>query len=167
MAIIERSTRESSIRNLNPKLLKVFTEYFQAHKLGDLETETRLCCETVTRRETLGRLAGWLDGNPDSSDVLGLILTEQYLFWARVGDRSGTIIAGADLKFIRVQMYSSRLAKETGLEISGHVGGTGDRVNGRLALGPEPAAVTFCEQVIEAVKKARPPRKSIIPWLNK
>jgi hypothetical protein len=167
MAIIERSTRETSIRNLNSKLLKAYQEYFQAHQLGDLETETRSCCETVTRRETLGRLAGWLDGNPDSSDVLGLILTEQYLFWARVGDRSGTTLAGADLKFIRVQMYSSRFTKETGLEIFGHVGGTGDRVNGRLALGPEPAAAAFCEQTIAAVKKARPPRKSIIPWLNK
>jgi hypothetical protein len=167
MATIERTTRETSIRNLNPKLLKGLQEYFQANKLGALDSEALLVCETITERTGFGRLAAWLDGSPDSAEVLGLVLTPQYLVWARSGDHTKTIVIGADLKQIRVWQYASRITKETGLVISGFVGINADRVRGKLALGPEPAAIKFCEQAIEAVKKAKPPRKLVIPWLKR
>lgn len=167
MGTIERTTRSTSIRQLNPKLLKGLQDYFQANNLGALDTEALLVCETVTERSGFGRLAAWLDGSPDSTEVLGLVLTPQYLLWARSGDRSKTIVMGADLKQIRVRKYSSRFPKETGLEIIGFVGVFADRVRGKLALGPEEAAQQFMDEVISAVKKAKPPRKSIIPWVNK
>jgi hypothetical protein len=167
MGTIERSTHITSIRQLNPKLLKGLQEYFEANTLGALDSEALLVCETVTERTGFGRLAEWLDGSPDSIEVLGLVLTPHYLLWARNGDRSKTIVVGADLKQIRARKYSSRFPKETGLEILGFVGATADRVRGRLALGPEEAAQQFVDGVIGAIKKAKPPRKSIIPWLNK
>ncbi|MGB7538275.1 MAG: hypothetical protein WBM17_07025 [Anaerolineales bacterium] len=167
MGTIERTTRFTSIRQLNPKLRKGLWDYFEANKLGALDSEAILVCETVTARTGFGRLAAWLDGSPDSTEVLGLVLTPQYLLWTRSGDRTKTIVVGADLKQIRVRKYASRFPKETGMEIIGFVGVYADRVRGRLALGPEEAAQQFVDGVISAVKKAKPPRKSILPWLNK
>ncbi len=167
MGTIERTTRITSIRQLNPKLLKGLKEYFEANKLGALDSETLLVCETVTERTGFGRLAAWLDGSPDATEALGLVLTAQYLLWARSGDRSQTIVVGADLKQIRVRKYDSRFPRETGMEIIGFVGANADRVRGKLALGPEEAAQQFIDEVISAVRKAKPPRKNIIPWLNK
>ncbi len=167
MATIERTTRSTSIGQLNPKLRKGLREYFEANKLGSLDSEALRVCETVTSRAGFGRLAAWLDGSPDLTEVLGLVLTDQYLLWVRSGDRTETIVVGADLKQIRVRKYSSRIPKETGIEIIGFVGVYADRVRGKLALGPEEAAQQFMDEVIGAVGKAKPPRKSIIPWLNK
>ncbi|MBN2086299.1 MAG: hypothetical protein JW748_13850 [Anaerolineales bacterium] len=167
MGSIERTTRTSSIRQLNPKLQKGLQDYFQANNLGALDSQALLVCETVTERAGFGRLAAWLDGSPDSTEVLGLVLTPQYLLWARAGDRTDTVVVGADLKQIRVRKYASRFPQEAGLEISGFVGPNADRVRGKLALGPEEAAQQFIDEVIRAVKQAKPPRKSIFPWLNK
>jgi hypothetical protein len=167
MATIERTTRSTSSLQLNLKLRKGFQEYFEANKLGSLDSEALRVCETVTERAGFGRLAAWLDGSPDSTEVLGLVLTPQYLLWARSGDRTETIVVGADLKQIRVRKYASRFPKETGMEIIGFVGALADRVRGKLALGPEEAAQQFMDEVISAVGKAKPPRKSILPWLNK
>jgi hypothetical protein len=167
MGTIERSTRITSIRQLNPKLLNGLAEYFEAHELGALDSETLLVCETVTERTGFGRLAAWLDGSPDAIEVLGLVLTAQYLLWARSGDRSETIVVGADLKQIRVRKYASRFPRETGMEIIGFVGPNADRVRGKLALGPEDAAQQFIDEVIGAVRKAKPPNKGIFPWLKR
>jgi hypothetical protein len=167
MTAIRRTTRVSSLPELNSKLRQAFEEYFQARRLGDLIHEIVLSCETVTDRTDLGRIATWLSGSPDTTDVLGLILTGQHLLWARIGEKSGTVVAGAALRNIRAKMYSDRFSKEQGLEISGYIGDAGERVTGRLALGPEPAAKQFVDAVIAAVKKANPPPKDrIIPWLK-
>lgn len=162
-----RTTRECSVNQLNPNLLHALEGYFQTHKLGNLAAEALLSCETFTERKDRGKLAAWLEGNPDTTDYLGLILTAQWLLWARSGDRSGTIVAGANLKDIRVKAYASRLTKDTGLEISGYIGDSKGRVRGNLALGQEPAARKFCEEAIKSIEKANPsPKKRTIPWLT-
>lgn len=167
MSGIKRTTRECSVSQLNPRLLQAFQEYFHEHKLGDPASETILCCETFTERKSRGKLAAWLDGNPDSTDYLGLILTEQWLLWARSGDRSGTIVIGANLKEIRIKSYPSRPMEETELQISGNVADSKGRVWGNLALGPEPAARKFCEQALQAMEKANPPSKKTFFGLSR
>ncbi len=167
MSSIQRSTRECSVSRLNPRLRKAFQEYSQTHPSVDLGADSNLCCETCTEREGRSRLAAWLEGNPDTTDFLGLILTERSLLWARVGNQSGTIVIGANLTEIRVRPYASRLSKESGLELAGYVGDRKKHVKGKLALGPEPAAKKFVDEVILAVEKANPPpKKREIPWLK-
>jgi hypothetical protein len=168
MSDIRRTTRECSVSQLNPRLLQAFRDYFRAHQLGDPESESLLCCETVTERGSRGSLAVWLDGNPDASDQLGLILTERWLIWARHGDRSGTITAGIKLTEMRARTYDSRLTKESGLQITGNVADAKGRAQGNLALGPEPAARNFCERVLAAINTANPPSKGgIFSWLRR
>ena len=162
-----RTTRECSVSQLNPRLLQAFQEYFLEHKFGDLKEETLLCCETFSEKESPSKIEALLSGNPDSSDYLGLLLTEQWLPWARTGSRSGTKAFGANLRDIKVKQYSSRLTHETGLKIDGYLCDFKERVWGNLAMGPEEATRKFCEQVRMAVEKVTPPKKRTLPWLNR
>jgi hypothetical protein len=170
MSGIERTTRICSVNQLNPGLLRALREYWKTHNPGDLTSEAVRCCETTTDRQNMSRLAAWFDGNPDTVEHLGLILTAQGLYWARAGNRSGTMVWWADRKAINVRSYTAWFSKESGLELNGLIGGEKGKtqyVNGRLALGPEDAARTFVGEVVQAVAQARPPRKKWeIPWLK-
>jgi hypothetical protein len=167
MSGVKRFTQESSLEGLNPDLLRALQEYFHERNFGDLYLETLLCCETRTERSGRGAILSWLEGNSDTVDYLGVILTEQLLLWGRVGDRSKAVVVHAHLKDIVAQPYASRFPKESGLKLAGSIGDRGDRVKGKLALGPEPAAQKLVDEVVKAVEKAAPPPKKIeVPWLS-
>jgi hypothetical protein len=162
---VERSSRESALDRLDPRLRRTLEEYFRERKFGDLPLETLLCVETRTERHGRDALLARLEGNPDTVDYLGIVLTEQLLLWARVGDRSEPVVTHAHLKDIVARPYASRFPKESGLELAGSIGDRRDRVRGKLALGTEPAAQKLVAEVVQAVEKAAPPKKVEIPWL--
>ena len=167
MSDYRRITRECSLGQLRPELLHAVREYFQQHRLGDLETESLACCETISEKKGIGRLASLLGDDPDTIAYTGILLTSQWLIWARSGDQSGTVVTGANLKEIRVKMFTSRLSKDTGMEIAGYIGESKGRVRGYLGMGPELAAQKFCEQVQQAIIKLNPPVKRRLPrWLG-
>jgi hypothetical protein len=155
----KRATRECSVSELNPRLLEAFEEYFSKHKYGDLTEAMLMCCETFSEKEKAGILDTLLTGNPGSTGFLGLILTDRRLLWARTGDRSKPTVFGADLNYIQVKAYSSRITKETELQISGYIGDSKEHIQGNLAMGPEEAARKFCEETLKAVEKINPPAK--------
>jgi hypothetical protein len=163
-----RTTRMCPVTQLHPLLLQTFEEYFQSHHLGDPATETLLCCETLTRKENEDKLATWLGGDPDTTQYLGLILTEDRLLWARSGNQSKIIMIGAYLRDIRLQIFVSRSGDLFELRLSGIVGDSKDRVKGNLVLGAGPDAQKFCEQAKKASDEARPPSKGLrFPWARK
>ena len=167
MAGMERTTRICSASQLNPKLLRALSEYCGKNKLGDPARDAVLCCKTVTDRNAMNRIAAWLDGSPNTTEQLGLILTGRVLFWARIGDRSGTIASGANLNDISARPYAVRFLREAGLEICGAIGEKKDRVAGRFAFGPQDDARKFTDAVVQAVETANPPpKKWDIPWLR-
>jgi hypothetical protein len=162
-----RTTRECSVSQLHPKLSQAIREYFQSHQLGDLDTGTLVCCETISEKKNPGKLASFLDGNPDTIIHLGLLLTADWLIWARSGDRSGTTVTGAKLRVIKVKVFVSKRMKAMELEISGFINDSKEYVRGNLELGPELAAQKFCEEVSQAVLKVNPPAKSKFPkWMG-
>ncbi len=162
-----RTTRECSASQIHPSLYQAIREYFQTHQLGDLDTETLLCCETISEKRNLGKLASFLDGNPDSITYLAILLTAEWLIWARNGDRSGTIVTGTKLKVIQVKTFAARRTKDMGLEVSGFIVDSKDYVRGNLEMGPDVAAQKFCEVVTQAVLKAKPPVKRKFPkWMG-
>ena len=155
----KRAPRECYVREMNPRLLEALEEYFSKHKLGGLTEETLMCCETFSEKENPGVLETMLTGNPGSTGFLGLILTNRRLLWARTGDRSTTTVFGADLNLVQVKAYSSRITKETELQISGYIGNSKEHIQGNLAMGPEEAARKFCAEALKAVEKINPPAK--------
>jgi len=166
MSDYNRTTRECRVSQLHPELLRALQSHFLEHKLGSLEAETLMCCETISSRKDLGSLASLLRGASDTTIHTAMLLTSEWLIWVRIGDTSGLALNAANLKEIRVGAYRSLFTKETGLEIAGYVG---DRqVRGVIGMGAELAAQKFCEEVEKAITKANPPapKKGWPKWLG-
>lgn len=162
-----RTTRECSVRQFQPELLQPIQNYFQEHRLGALEAEALLCCETLSKKKSAGKMASWLSGNLDTTIYTGMLLTSEWLIWVQHGDQSGTRLNAADLKQIRAEVYNSPLTKETGLEIFGYISDSKIRVRGYIGMGAGPATQKFCEGVIEAINKVKPPpKKGLFRWLT-
>ncbi len=163
-----RTTRECSVSQLHPELLQAIQNHFQEHRLGSLEAEMIMCCETISKKQSNSKLASWLSGNPDTTLYTGMLLTSQWLIWVHYGDQSGTRLNAADLKQIRAEVYTSRLTKDTGLEIAGYIRDAKAHVRGYIGMGAEPAAQKFCEKVIQMINEVHPPstKKGLFRWLT-
>ena len=159
------STRECSASQIHPSLYRATKEFFQSHQLGDMNSETLKCCETTSEKQTSSKLASFLDGNPDSIIHLAILLTAEWLIWARSGDRSDAIVTGTQLKLIRVKAFVTKRTKDMQLEVSGFMIDSKDYVRGNLEMGPDLAAQKFCEAVQKAVLQANPPAKrKVFGW---
>src|SRR5512143_2724284 len=133
MSDYNRTTRECSVSQLDPEVLQAFRNYFQEHKLGDLEDETLLCYETISVKKNVSRLFSWLNAGDDTTIHMGILLTSQWLIWVRSGDHSGTVLAAANLNHISVRAYASIFTKDTGLEIVGYLEGLRSPIRGYIA----------------------------------
>ena len=154
-----RTTRICPVSQINSSLAQVLREYYQAHQLGDPETETVLCSETISRRDPPGKLVSILDGDSDTDIHLAILLGTEWLIWARHGDQTGAVVTGARLQVIKVKAFVRRRSKDMELEVSGFIADTKEYVRGNLELGPDPAAEKFCQAVVAAVQTAKPPAK--------
>ena len=155
-----RTTRICPVSQIHPDLARVIREFFQTHQLGDAESETVQCCETISTRPIPNKLVAVLDGNPDNTIQLAIVLGPDWLVWARNGEHSGTVVTGAKLQVLKAKVYIRRYSKNMELEITGFMAGTKEYRRGTLELGPEEAAQKFCEAVATAILKAKPPSKS-------
>lgn len=160
MSDYNRTTRECSVRQLHPEVFRALKNYFQEQNLGDLETETVMCCETISTRKQAGRLASWLNATADTTVHTGMLLTSEWLIWVRSGDQSGVVLSAANLNSISASAYISLLANDTGLEISGYIEGAKSSNRGYIGMGSESAAQKFCDEVKQAIAKLNPPKQS-------
>jgi len=167
MSDYDRTTRECSVGQLNPEVLRAFRNYFQEHQLGDLEAETLLCCETISRKKDLGGLVSWMNAALDTTIHTGILLTSQKLIWVRSGDVSGTLVTAAALTNISVKVHTSIFSKDTGLEVAGFMDGSKGAMRGYIGMGPELTTQKFCDEVQQAITRLRPPNKRIWPkWMG-
>jgi hypothetical protein len=167
MSDYDRITRECSVSQLCPELLQALRNYFQEHELGDLETETLRCYETISKKKSANKLVSWLNGQLDTAINVGILLTAGWLIWVRHGNQSGTLVTAANLKEIQVKVYASKITKDTGLEVYGHIGDSRGRVRGYLGIESELVAQKFCDEVKRAIYKVNPPTKKHLPrWLG-
>jgi len=155
------------VRQLHPELRQAIWSYFQDHKLGALEAETIMCCETISTRKSAGKTVSWLSGKSDTTINTGMLLTSEWLIWVHHGDQSGTLLNAANLKEIRAGFYTSPLTKDAGLEIVGHIGDAKSHVRGYVGMGTDAAAQKFCGEVKQAIARVNPPtKKGLFKWLT-
>jgi hypothetical protein len=168
MSDYHRFTRECSLGQLRPELARAIREYAQNHReLGNVEVEVLMCCETTSEKKRVGALAALLGDDPDTLLYTGMVVTPQWLIWARYGDQSGMRVSSARLQDVRVSVYASLLVQDTGMQVSGYIGDSKGRVRGYIGMGPEPAAQKFCEQVQKAIEKVNPkPAKKRLWFLS-
>ena len=95
------------------------------------------------------------EDDPDTIVYTGMFVTPEWLVWARVGDKSGTLVTSANFKNVHVRPFASNFTKDTGLEVAGFIGDAPGRVKGYIGMGPEEAARKFCEAVVQAAEKVR------------
>ncbi len=154
-----RTSRTCPVNQIHSSLSQGVRDFFQTHQVGDPDTVTFLCCETIAWRDAPPRLISWLDGNYDTKIYLAMVLTPDWLVWARSGDQTGSVVTGAKLQVIKVKAFVRRNSKDMELEITGFIAGSKEYVRGNLEMGPEPAAQKFCDAVLQAVNEAKPPVK--------
>jgi len=154
-----RTTRECPVSQLQPDLLHAIQDYFQEHKLGALEAEILMCCETISKKKKACKMVSWLSSTSDTVIHTGMLLTSQWLIWVHHGDQSGTLLNAASLKLIRAGFYSSLFPKDVGLEIVGYIGEAKDRARGYIGMEDGLVTEKFCEAVKQAITKANPPTK--------
>ena len=167
MSEFNRTTRECPVSQLHPEVFRALKNYFQEKDLGDLETKAVLCCETLSTRKSAGGLFSLLSPSVDTAIHTGIVLTSEWLVWARIGDNSGTLLSAANLNDIVVNTYKSMFVNDTGLEIIGYIGDSKLVVRGYVGMGPELAAQKFCDEVKQAIIKINPPKpKSQLKWFG-
>lgn len=167
MSEYNRTTQECSVNQLHPQVFHALKTYFHEKNLGDVETEAVLCCETLSTRKNAGGLFSLLSPSADTTIHTGIVLTSEWLIWARNGDTSGILLSAAHLNNIIVNAYKSMFVNDTGLEIIGYIGDSKLVVKGYVGMGPEPAAQKFCDEVKQAVIKKNPPKPKNQPkWLG-
>jgi hypothetical protein len=167
VADFNRTTKECSFDELQPDLVQAMRDYFENQKLVGIENEILMCCETTSEKKTPNKSNGLLaflgEVDPDVIVHTGMFVTPEWLVWARMGDKSGTLVTSAHFRNVKVKPFSSRFNDDTGLEVSGFIGDAPGRVKGYIGLGPEEAAQRFCAEVVQAADKlrkaARPKRR--------
>ncbi len=158
---VERTTRSCTFQELPPAIIQAAQAYFQSHGAGDPETETRLCCETLTVRKPSAKWISRLEGNPDTTSHMAILLTADWLVWIFGGDKSRMAAVGIKLTTLRIRVMVTRRSEEFRLEISGFVNETREFIRGTLELGAQPAAEKFCTAVSTAAleKNPQPPKE--------
>lgn len=169
MSNYNRTTRDCSVRQLQPELRQAIQSHFQAHDLGDPETESLMCCGTISEKKDVGKLASWLGGEEDTKIYTGVLFTSEWLIWVRKGNQSDAVLHAASLKEIRVSAYEPLLMKEPGLEISGFAETSKGRMRGYIGMGPEAISQKFVEAVQKRVAELKPPvkKRGIARWFSR
>ncbi len=159
MSDYTRTTRECPLNQIPHEPRQAIRDHFQEHELGDPESVTLMCCETVSERKSVSKLPAWLEGEQDKRVHTWMLLTSKWLIWVRSGDQTGVILKAADLNMIRVKEYKSILNRDVGLAIYGYIGESKNRVRGYIGMGAESVAQEFCEQVKSAIDELKPVSK--------
>lgn len=158
-----RTTRECSARQLSPELLTALKDYFLLNGLGDAETECIACTETISERSA----GSSLETAPQERVKTAAVLTANNLVWVKAEEGKPPFAVGADLIKIIVRPHRGLFSTDQGLDINGLVEKSSRNIHGVIAMGPEEAALQFCEKVQEATNKLLPPRESKWPaWLG-
>lgn len=148
-----RTTRECSVAELHPELMKAVREYAGKQNLGDIESEAIICCETTSERLKKGLLSRFF-GDPDDFHHTAMLLTPVLLIWGTTGKRRGTSIVSARLADIEVRDYDSSLIEDSGLDIFGFLNQSPERGQAFIGLGEGEAAERFRRALKERVARS-------------
>ncbi len=163
MKIYKRSTRACYFPELKPEIIQAVRDYVNRYDLGDIERQILICCETVSEKLKKGGLFGSSIGDPDPDKVhhVGMLVTPEWLVWARHGEKSGTRLSAARLKEIEIRDLLGRFKdfkvklEDDGISVFGFINRSSERVTAMIGLGPEQAAQDFRTVLQEAWEKAQ------------
>ena len=163
MQIYKRSTRACYFPELKPEIVRAVREYVEKNELGDIERQVLICCETVSEKLKKGGLFGSSMGDPDPDKVhhVGVLVTPEWLIWARHGEKSGANVSTARLKEIEIRDLLSEFKdfkvklEDDGISVFGFINRSSERVTSMIGLGPGQAAKDLRSVLMQAWQKAQ------------
>jgi len=163
MSAYHRVTRQCALGELRSELLRAVRDHARQVGAGELDDDVEICCETRSEISDPGRVASWLVGDPDQVHYSAVILTSNWLVWARSGAKTEAVAASAQLNSLRVTVRASPHSQEIEMEVAGIFGNSQRQIRGLLAFGAEPAAQKICDKVVAAAERMnpRPKRKPL------
>ena len=158
-----RTTRDCSLTDLRPELLAAIRAHVEERKLGDVEAQMLICCETTNEQRELkgleklrARLLGPHD--PDPVHYTGVVVTPAWLIWTTSGAKRGTVTLSARLRDVEIREFSARYAEfgieDSGIDVFGLIGYSAERGSVFIGLGREPAAEKLKDVLRGAVQQA-------------
>jgi hypothetical protein len=142
------------VSDLNTGALRAIKAHLVKYELGDLLSESRLCCQTTSTRKHIG----WLERlfkKPDEVMYQAMVITPEWLVWCVAGERYGAAAMSARLVELEVTEYVPTLIDDHGLSVRAQWTDTTKRSQTFLPLGSESAADAFERVLRESVSKAR------------
>ena len=149
-----RATVECTVSDLNPGALRAMRAHLDNYELGDLLSESTLCCQTTSKRKK----TGWLERlfkKPDEVMYQAVVLTPEWLIWCVAGPRYGAAAMSARLAELEVTVYVPTLIEDHGLYVRAQWTDTSKRSQTFLPLGSGGTADKLERVLKESVTKAR------------
>jgi hypothetical protein len=147
-----RTTRECSIEDLDPALRTAMREHIAKYKLGDIESDILVCCETTSVRHRKGLFSR------AQNTRSAAFVTPKWLVWADSTKRNDAGAGSAQLAQIEVHDFGTTamgvIAPDEGLNITGRY--TNENKTGMtfIVLGAGPDGQKFRKLLHDAMEKA-------------
>ena len=142
-----RQTRETSLNKLKLQIAAAIRSHVAQYHLGDIETTTLMCCETISTKQKKG-----LFGKAMVIET-AVLLTPHWLIWATAKGNQTPFVLSAKLSNIQIQDYETsktqKLIPDSGLIISGLRTDAVDLGSIFIGFGSEPAAQKFRRLLME------------------
>ena len=149
----ERSTKEIPLESLSEVVKSAIHRHIEEHNLGSILDETLMCIQTdsvqvkkslFSKRQTV---------------QVSAVLTPRWLVWAIQENMTQPIVLSAQLLDLTVQDYAqtsfAKMIPDSGLEVSGRLTDSGERVSAFIGLDDGIAANKFKEIVIKTVQDVK------------
>jgi hypothetical protein len=153
MSNYTRTTRECSFDNLRPELAAAIREHAETYKLGNIESDILICCETTSRQQKKG-----LFGGSTEVTYVGTLVTSEWLIWATGKEKERTAVASGHLRNIQVQDFEEtamfKVIPDAGINVTGRYSDVTKQGIAFIGLGPEPVAQKFRRILQDALQKA-------------
>lgn len=143
-----RQTHTYTLDQLRPELAQAIREHLEAKQISE---DIIACCETMSDKVGSAWYDFLLGDEAEPLTYLALVLTPQRLIWARSNERITPIVASAPFRDLFIKVVRPRGTQDFALQLSVRMERSHFTVNGRLILGPEPAAEKFCIALGEAM----------------
>lgn len=165
MPMYRTTTEQRSFESLLPEIVNAIRDHVREFELGDVESAILACCETVAVKEKIGalkKLSMMLTGgdpDPDPLHHVGMLVTAEWLIWARSGAKSGTHVLAARLTDIEVRDIQEELKKmsveDTGINVFGFIGRHPEKRHAFIPIAAARPGDDFRAVLKEALVKAR------------
>lgn len=148
-----RTTRECSLAELQPDIVAAVHQHVEQYKLGNIESNTLMCCETTSTEKKRGLFSSGLE-----TSITGTLLTPEWLIVAVKKSNDEPVVISGRLKNLQTHDFEDsamfKINPDAGLNITGRYSDVTKQGMVFIGLGPEPAAQKFRQAVGEAIQKA-------------